>query len=125
MKKLLAITGFALGLCVSTISYADDSRPQHFKGLPAPDLATALNNFADYNQRLQARLDSELSDEDLAQIHILTYTLENALETINKELAQLADTLEEVHLASETFDRERLRTNAALYLETSKTLLRE
>ena len=37
-------------------------------------------------------------------MHQLTYTLENALGKINQELAKLAETLEAVHVASETGD---------------------
>lgn len=124
MKKILAVTGLTLGLVFTSLSQADE-RPQHFKGLPSPDLATALVNFAEYNQKLEAKLAGKLTDNDLAEIHQLTYTLENALGKISQELSELADTLEEVHVASETFDLERLTQNGATYLEVSKTLLQQ
>ncbi len=97
---------------------------QHFKGLPAPDLATAVANFSEYNTRLEAKLASKLTDEDLAEIHELTYTLENALEKIEDELEELAETLEEVHVASENFDREKLKKNGDVYLQVSRTIIK-
>lgn len=124
MKQIIAAAGLTFGLVFAGASLADEDRVSHFKGLSAPDLATAVANFSEYNQRLEAMLASELTDEDIAQVHEITYTLENALEKIDDELDALAEVLEEVHLASETYDRERLTTNAKVYLETSRTLVK-
>ena len=123
MKKLLAVTGFTLGMAFTAASYASDARVEHFKGHASPDLSTAVANLAEYNKQLQVMVDSALSDEDMAEIHMLTYTLENALERINLELEEIAEALEEVHLASETLDRERLTGNAAIYLDKTAILL--
>jgi len=124
MKKIFAVAGLTLGLVFANTSFADEERVQHFKGLSSPDLATAVANFSEYNTLLEAKLASKLTDEDLAEIHILTYTLENALEKINEDLKELADTLEEVHIASETFDREKLAKNAKVYLQVSRTVVK-
>ena len=62
---------------------------------PAETMEQALANFSEYNARLAALLEQdELTMADLAQIHQLTYTLENALERINDDLEDLAETLE-------------------------------
>lgn len=85
-------------MAFASASFADDVRTKHFKGLPAPDLA---------------------------EIHVLSYTLENALEKINEALAELADSLEEVHVASETFARDKLKKNGELYLQASRTIVKQ
>lgn len=124
MKNIFTVAGLTIGLAFAGTSFADDDRTKHFKGLPAPDLATAVANFSEYNTRLEAKLASKLTDEDLAEIHMLTYTLENALEKIEDELEELAETLEEVHVASETFDREKLKKNGDVYLQVSRTIIK-
>lgn len=124
MKNVFAVAGLTFGLAFASASFADEDRTKHFKGLPAPDLTTAVANFSEYNKLLEAKLASKLTDEDLAEIHVLTYTLENALEKINEELEELADTLEEVHVASETFDRDKLKKNGDLYLQVSRTIVK-
>lgn len=124
MKKFVAATAVTLGMSLAGAVFADENRVEHFKGLPAPDLATAVANFSEYNNRLEAVLKSELTNESYAEVHMLTYTLENALERISEELEELAETLEEVHLASESFERDRLVNNAKQYLETSRTLIK-
>ncbi|WP_302139748.1 DUF6746 family protein [Halomonas alkalicola] len=125
MKTLLLSTLIA-GL-LATAAHANDhgdERPDHFKGEPAPDLATAVANFSTYNQQLAAILAAdELGVEDLGTVHELTYTLENALETITAQVADMAVTLEEVHQGSETGDVERVRSNGEIYLEAARTLV--
>lgn len=112
-------------MAFASASFADEDRVQHIKGLPASDLATAVANFSEYNKLLEAKLASKLTDEDLAEIHVLSYTLENALEKINEALAELADSLEEVHVASEILAREKLKKNGDLYLQASRTIVKQ
>ena len=119
MKSIVLAGGLILG---SSAALAD--RPDHFKGEPSPTLEAAVKNFSEYNQRLEAIVKKgKYSDQELVEIHQLTYTLEVALEKMEKELEELADVLEEVHVASETFDREKLKKNASLYLETSRKIV--
>ncbi|KAA0010393.1 hypothetical protein F0A17_18200 [Billgrantia pellis] len=97
---------------------------EHFKGEPADTLSQAVANFSEHNQRFAELLaQDELSLEDLGTIHELTYTLENALEKINKEADAMAVDLEEVHLGSETGDFERVQSHGANYLEAAQTLV--
>ena len=123
MKNVIKGAVLAVSLAVAGGAMADD-RPAHFKGLAAPDLQTAVANFSEYNKRLEKALSGELTDADLMKIHELTYTLENALEKINDDLEDLADTLEEVHIASETFKRDELKKVAPQYLETSRQIIK-
>lgn len=122
--KTLLLTTLCSGL-IATAAVADDDRPEHFKGEPAPDLETAVSNFSSYNQELASLLEQdELSPEDLAEIHQLSYTLENALGKISEEVDSMAVTLEEVHLGSETDDPERVQSNGETYLKAAQTLVR-
>lgn len=125
MKKMLNMAVLAAGLTIGANVAMAEERISHFKNEPSPTLEAAVKNFSEYNNRLADIVKKgEYSDQDLVDIHQLTYTLEVALEKMEEELDDLADVLEEVHLASETFDRERLKKNADLYLETSRKIVK-
>lgn len=101
-----------------------EDRVDHFTGLPAETLEVAVHNFSEYNKRLAAIVaKEELNASDLATVHELTYTLENALEKINDELAALADLLEDVHVASETGDAVSTLAKGRAYLSTARTVI--
>lgn len=122
---------FAIGalcaLCVySYAPAADDTqgRVDHFKGVPADTLDEALANLSEYNAQLEAILSSpELGPMELHNVHQLTYTLENALERLILELNELADTLEEVHVASERADPATVLDKGNEYLEISRRVI--
>lgn len=59
----------------------------------------------------------------MAQIHELTYTLENALEKIDREMQTLTKTLEALHVASETADFGGTRSQGEAYLATARKLV--
>ncbi|AHK79400.1 hypothetical protein M911_09815 [Ectothiorhodospira haloalkaliphila] len=124
MKKYLMIAALTAGMTLSSgAAWAD--RVDHFKGKSADTLEQALENFVEYNRKLETALaEGELTPEAVAHIHELTYTLENALERMNQDLADLADTLEEVHLASEVNDVERLREEGRKYLDVANKIAR-
>jgi len=120
MHYLILAALLTMTSCFSLATYASE-RPDHFKGEPAETMEQALANFSEYNARLAALLEQdELTMADLAQIHQLTYTLENALERINDDLEDLAETLETLHLSSETADIEAARNNAEIYLNDAR-----
>ncbi|MDY0206338.1 MAG: hypothetical protein RBR82_06890 [Pseudomonas sp.] len=123
MRNVIKGAVLAVSLAVAGGAFADE-RPDHFKGLAAPDLQTAVTNFSEYNNRLEKALSGELSNADLVAIHELTYTLENALEKINTDLEELAETLEKVHVASETFNRDDLKKAGPAYLEAARTVIK-
>lgn len=122
MRRSLLIPAFGL-LCAATAAQADDDRPEHFEGEGAKTLEQALVNLREYNAKLSTIIErDELTASDMAEIHKLSYTLENALERIEDEVDELADVLEKVHVASEEMDRETVRRQAPAYLTGSESL---
>lgn len=120
MKKVLfAVFLLTLGSWVQA-----DSRPDHFKGLPADTLQEAVANFSEYNKKLEAMLEKGFSRRDMGEVHQMTYTLENALEKIHQEVTELVDTLEDLHVASEGTDPEEMRRKAEIYLEPAQTIIK-
>ncbi len=119
MKNLTFLLAAVVTLGVAPLAWAEE-RPEHFEGKPAETLEQAVANFSEYNAKLAELLAQEkLSPADLHKVHQLTYTLENALARINDEFDGLADTLEAVHLASESADAETVKTQGRLYLDTA------
>ncbi|WP_355662226.1 DUF6746 family protein [Halomonas salifodinae] len=120
MKHFMFLAALTFGLVGEALA----ERVDHFQGEAAETLQAAVEHFSEYNQRLEALLAQEtLSDEELVQVHELTYTLENALETISAEVAELAEELEEVHLASERLDSEGVKRHGRVYLDKAKGLI--
>ncbi|GLR70103.1 DUF6746 family protein [Agaribacter marinus] len=119
MKKLqtLITTAFALGLSMSVLNLATaDEKYNHFPSLAAPDLKTALCNLSQYNSKLSdITSKNELSTEDMLKVHELTYTLENALIQLTKDLETMAVELEKVHKASERLDQQTIKTSGEKY----------
>lgn len=121
MKIVQYLAAAVLSFSLMNISYADPI--QHFQGKDAESLAQAVSNFNKGNQRLEKMLKQDsLSTADIAAIHELTYTLENALAKINTDLDQLALTLEEVHLGSEDNDAARVKKEGDKYLTVTNEL---
>lgn len=119
VMRYLAAALFSVTLI--NISYADPV--EHFQGKSADTLAVAISNFNKGNQRLKKMLSQDsLSGTDIAAIHELTYTLENALAKINDDLKQLTVTLEELHLASEDKDAVKVKTQGDKYLSVANDL---
>lgn len=124
MKRVFSTLALTSALLLADVGIAseDTHRPDHFKGLEAPTLEVAVANLTSYNQKLKQRLEGELTPADMAAIHQLTYTLENALETISNEVKNIADLLEEVHVASETMDVATAKKSGGRYLQESQHL---
>ncbi len=121
MKVVQFLSATLLSFSLMNISYADPV--EHFQGKEAESLAQAVSNFSKGNQRLDKLLkQASLSAGDIAAIHKLTYTLENALAKINADLDQLALTLEELHLGSEDNDAERVKKEGDKYLAITNNL---
>ncbi|WP_102797010.1 DUF6746 family protein [Bowmanella denitrificans] len=119
-KRLAA--GMAMLMC-STLASAE-TRPDHYHGQSAESLEQALQNLDLYNAKLQQVVNkAELTIEDMVLVHELTYSLENALQRLDLELGNLAETLEEVHVGSEQAKTELVRIKARAYLQHSARLL--
>lgn len=123
MKALFSIASVAVLMWGSTVSATE--RPDHFKGLASPTWEVAVKNLTDHNVQLADLVNKdELSATDLAKVHELTYTLENALERMEEELESVAETLENVHVASETNDPKTVQEQGKKYLSDSDAILR-
>ncbi|GGO70634.1 DUF6746 family protein [Bowmanella pacifica] len=116
--------GLCAVLMVSATSALADARPDHYQGQQADSLEQAMTNLVSYNAKLKTVLaKSSLSLEDMAHIHELTYSLENALQRLDVELDSLAATLEEVHIGSEKAQSEQVKSQGQKYLKHAETLL--
>ena len=102
---------------------AAQERIDHYAGEKPDSLSQAFEYFAEYNEKVAAVLATEeLDTDDLAAIHEITYTLENSLEKIRQELDTLADTLEALHVASETADLAGIHSLGEAYLEKASVI---
>ncbi|UQB42176.1 hypothetical protein JX580_11045 [Thiomicrospira microaerophila] len=123
-KSLFAVGVLSLGLS-SLGAQASDHGVKHFKGVPSETYEQAVANLAEYNPKLAAIVAKEsLTPKDMADIHQLTYTLENAIERIKIHVETTAETLEEVHQASEKAQYDTARDQGRIYLEQSGLLVR-
>lgn len=116
--KLLTII---LLICLTAVSLAENDY-RHAEGLPAETLAQAVTNYDLYNQKFADLLEQELTPEAMHEIHMLSYTLENALETMHAELSKHRDDLERIHKASERMKTDQVIEFGNKYLDTSSTL---
>lgn len=121
-SSLYRLSALVLMLGLLPLAMASE-RPDHFEGEPARTLEEALDNFSTYNARLAEIIAADRLDaRAVAEVHQLTYTLENALEKIREELAELAEVLEEVHVASEHNDGETVQARGRVYLDTARAI---
>lgn len=101
----------------------DDERAEHFEGEAAADIAEARANLAAANAELRELLaQDEMSSADMARVHEISYTMENAIQRVQTDLEEAAVALEEVHLASEEMDRETVSQRAPDYLDLVEAL---
>lgn len=101
---------------------ADDERVEHFQGKPAETLEEAVAHLNEGNVQLRALLAGEITEQDMADIHELSYTLENAVGRLQRELKALGVVLEDVHLASEALDKDTVAASGRDYLELIEQL---
>ncbi|MEX0387047.1 DUF6746 family protein [Spiribacter onubensis] len=97
----------------------------HFEGEPSRTVAEAWDNLETGNEQLKALINGELSPVEMAEVHEVTYTLENALARLAEAHETSAVNLEEVHLASERNDTETVRANGEAYLEAISGLVQQ
>lgn len=124
MFRSKAVLLVMLSLLTSGVVVAGEDRPEHFKGLPADTLVQAVANFSQYNRELEIFIQQDnLTPQDMHEVHMLTYTLENALAKIQAELIALAEPLEAVHLASERAEPETVKTQGRVYLDNARQII--
>ncbi len=111
LALFLTVTG---GLAAEELS--PDGRP-HFEGKEVDSLEEAFHQFEEGNEKLEKYLEGDsIESADLAHIHKLTYSLENAISKMQDALGTLATTLEDVHLASERGDQDVVLESGREYL---------
>lgn len=121
--KLIASLTLACALVLALPALAED-RPDHYAAKPAQTVEQALANLHEHNAKLAVLMEKEaLTPEEVNQVHLLTYTLENALERLRDEYERLAEVLEEVHLASESVDADTVQRSGRDYLERAQKLI--
>lgn len=122
--KILTYLGTALVINVLSAPSFASERPDHYAGKKAETLEEAVERLDNYSDRLEDLLEKgPLSAREMADIHKMTYTLENALETIRESLEGTAAALEEVHLASETQDEDTVKNSGQRFLKDIDTLI--
>lgn len=113
----------AIILAAATVTVAHATDVKHFKGEKPETMAEAIAIIEKYNAQLEGRIQYELTPYTMAEIHQMTYSLENALEFIDDHLDQTQENLEKVHIASETNDTETVQKKGKEYLQGTKELL--
>lgn len=122
MRPSALISASAL-LCAAMAAQADGDRPEHFEGERSETVEEALAHLREYNAKLSSIIErDELTASEMTEIHQLSYTLEHALARIENEVEELAEVLEDVHIASEEMDRETVRKQTPAYLTGSESL---
>ncbi|HTO18388.1 MAG TPA: DUF6746 family protein [Pseudomonas sp.] len=123
MNAITRTVVFTLATCLSAGALASE-RMAHAKGLPADTLAEAVSNLASHNQKLEALIAQPMTPQQLGEVHLLSYTLENALRRIDHDLKQIAENLEAVHIASESNDPATVQRQGRAYLDGVRPLAR-
>ncbi|WP_417445439.1 DUF6746 family protein [Kangiella sp.] len=110
-------------LVAATISVARATDVRHFKGEKPETMAEAVAILEKYNAQLEGRIKYELTPYTMAEIHQMSYSLENALQFIEEHLDKTQENLEKVHIASETNDPETVQQKGKEYLQGTKKLI--
>ena len=118
MKKISSVLCAAMIASLAFPPAVAEEGMSHYIPEQSETLVEALNNFNLYNQKVAEVLArSPLTEDDMEEIHEYTYTLEIALAKINETLGALPVTLEQLHLASETYNAAAVQGVAEVYLE--------
>ncbi|QBY05216.1 hypothetical protein E2K93_12865 [Thalassotalea sp. HSM 43] len=122
MKTLITMaTGAVLFASLNTMA---EEKYQHFASLDAPNTEVALCNLQQFNAKLAALTSKQqLTAEDMVKVHELTYTLENAVIRLQKDLDNIAVELEKVHLASESLDQKTIQASGDKYLNATNLII--
>jgi hypothetical protein len=123
MWKACATATLAAVLLALAPAHADEDRAEHYSGKPAPNLETAVENLRAYNAKLEELLSKEMTAENMDRVHRVSYTLETALQRLDKDLGNIANVLEGMHLASESLDADEVKANGESYLKNMRMLL--
>ena len=123
VSNRLGVILAATALLGAGLAQADEV--EHFEGDPSRTVAEAWENLQSGNAELRALINGELSPVEMAEVHEISYTLENALARLAEAHETSAVNLEEVHVASERNDTETVRANGEAYLEAISGLVQQ
>lgn len=115
-------TALAIGVMagLAAPAWANDAqaanRVSHYAAQKAGSIDETMANLREANAKLSALLAGEVGEYDIHDIHSLSYTLEESLERIGKEIKQLHGTVADMHFASEGLNREAVIDYGKAYL---------
>lgn len=122
MNKFLSASITALVL-IQTAAFAGEEI-RHYPSLEAPNTQVALCNLTKFNEKLQAiTTKKNITPADMVKVHELTYTLENAVIRLQKDLDKIAVNLEKVHKGSEQLNQKVVKGSGKDYLAATKLIL--
>jgi len=122
MTTLSKLVLFGSLLSMSSVALASSS--SHFKGEEINDLPKAVQIFSEQNKKFSAIIEKgSIELKEMGVIHQMTYSMENALKKIKKEVAEMEELLEEVHEASEHGENQKVIDDGKKYLEKAQTLI--
>ena len=121
MKALKGVLAVSL-MTISSLGMASDDR--HFHGERVDSLSQAVKVFSEQNKKFAAMLEKgSISLKEMGDIHQMTYSMENALRKIKREVDEMEYLLEEVHEASEHGGNQKVLEDGRKYLEKAQTLV--
>ena len=126
MQKTLSLIALAVAITLSPVTFANEKAPErvaHYQGKQASGLAEAVANLREANAQLADLLGGEVGEYDIHDIHSLSYTLEESLAKLRKEVENLQGEVESMHFYSEGLDRDEVIQYGNAYLQGIAPLL--
>lgn len=125
MKKTLSLIALAVATTLSPAAFSQSppERVAHYQGKQASGLAEAVANLREANAQLAELLGGEVGEYDIHDIHSLSYTLEESLAKVRKELEHLQGDVESMHFYSEGLNRDEVIQYGKAYLDGIQPLL--
>jgi hypothetical protein len=119
MNRTLRLIALSAALILAPGASADGKAPErvaHHQGKQAAGLAEAVANLREANIRLAELLGGEVGEYDIHDIHSLSYTLEESLAKIRKDIEHLQEEVESMHFYSEGLKRDEVIRHGNAYL---------
>lgn len=122
---LLACTSFGLAASLPAQASAETPPPRvaHYSAQQVDSLGEAIANLRHGNARLDELLAGDMNDDDIHDVHSMSYTLEDALLALAKEAQALHKIVADMHFSSEGLDREAVIDYGRQYLQRIHQLL--
>lgn len=119
MKKLIMVV-FALTLISSMAFAGEETKVDHYEGKKFKTSEEAMDALIETSEKMaEFAAAEELDVTKMEAIHETSYTTEDAVAVLGEDkkndVKELAEKLEEVHLASEEHDADDVRRNFIAY----------